>query len=218
LTATKFGKRTALLYIDPQTAVQFRKNIKSVEVFYSDNIGHILKWIVESNDFYPKLSLRIKDIQHVSTLFTSDEWNLYQYFIESSNSRSLVALLKWVNEASDRILADNIGVEPGDMYRMVETAEWLLYSLGEIARIIGRIDIVHEINILKLRVKFGIKTELIPLIQFEGVGRIRARALYNGGIVNAEKLAETSESKLAAISKVGPVLARKLKHQVSRHK
>ena len=218
LTATKFGKRTALLYIDPQTAVQFRKNIKSVEVFYSDNIGHILKWIVESNDFYPKLSLRIKDIQHVSTLFTSDEWNLYQYFIESSNSRSLVALLKWVNEASDTILADNIGVEPGDMYRMVETAEWLLYSLGEIARIIGRIDIVHEINILKLRVKFGINTELIPLIQFEGVGRIRARALYNGGIVNAEKLAETSESKLAAISKVGPVLARKLKHQVSRHK
>ena len=123
-----------------------------------------------------------------------------------------------MNEASDTILSGNIGVEPGDMYRMVETAEWLLYSLGEIARIIGRIDIVHEINILKLRVKFGIKTELIPLIQFEGVGRIRARALYNRGIVNAEKLAETSESKLAAISKVGPVLARKLKHQVNRHK
>jgi helicase len=123
-----------------------------------------------------------------------------------------------VNEASDKILADNIGVEPGDMYRMVETAEWLLYSLGEIAKIIGRIDIVHEINVVKLRVKFGIKTELIPLIQFEGVGRIRARALYNGGIVNAEKLAESSESKLAGIPRVGPILARKLKHQVGRHK
>ena len=218
LTATKFGRRTSLLYIDPQTAVQFRKNIKSVEVFYSDNIGHFLRWIVESNDFYPKLSLRIKDIQLVNTLFTSYEWNLYQDFIESSNSRSLVALLKWVDEASDRILADRIGVEPGDMYRMVETAEWLLYSLGEIAKIIRRIDIVHEINILKLRVKFGIKTELIPLTQFEGVGRIRARALYDGGIVNAEKLAESSESKLAAIPKVGPTLARKLKHQVSRRK
>jgi helicase len=218
LTATKFGRRTSLLYIDPQTAVQFRKNIKSVEVFYSANIGRFLRWIVESNDFYPKLSLRIKDIQLVNTLFTSYEWNLYQDFIESSNSRSLVALLKWVDEASDRILADSIGVEPGDMYRMVETAEWLLYSLGEIAKIIRRIDIVHEINILKLRVKFGIKTELIPLTQFEGVGRIRARALYDGGIVNAEKLAESSESKLAAIPKVGPTLARKLKHQVSRRK
>jgi len=218
LTATKFGKRTALLYIDPQTAVQFRKNIKSPDVSYSDNIGHILRWIVESNDFYPKLSLRIKDVQRVSALFTSDEWDRYQNIIESSNSRSLVALLKWVNEGSDRILADNIGVEPGDMYRMVETAEWLLYSLGEIAKIIGRMDIVHEIDVLKLRVKFGIKTELLPLIQFEGVGRIRARALYDGGFINAKKIAESSESKLAAIPKVGPIIARKLKHQVSRHK
>ncbi len=219
LTATKFGRRTSLLYIDPQTAVQFRKNIKLMgEDSYLDDTGHLLRWTVESNDFYPKLSLRIKEMQLASSLFTSDQWSLYQDIIESSNSRSLVALLKWIDEASERMLSDSIGVDPGDMYRMVETAEWLLYSLGEIAKIIGRMDIVHKVNSLKLRVRFGIKTELISLIQFEGVGRIRARALYDAGIINANNLAETSESKLAAIPKIGLVLARKLKRQVNRRK
>ena len=135
-----------------------------------------------------------------------------------SNSRSLVALLKWVDEANERTLADTIGVEPGDMYRMVETAEWLLSSLGEIAKLFRIRNIVREIQILKLRMKFGIKTELIPLIHFEGVGRIRARALYSTGIINGEKLAEASESKLAAISKIGPALAKKLKDQVNQKK
>jgi helicase len=222
LTATKFGKRTSLLYIDPQTSVQFRENIKSFQARskfeYNDYVGHFLNWVVQANDFYPKLSLRSKEIKLGSTFFSSHEWNLYHELIEMSNSRSLVALLKWVDEANERTLADTIGVEPGDMYRMVETAEWLLYSLGEIAKLFRIRNIVHEIQILKLRMKFGIKTELIPLIHFEGVGRIRARALYNTGITNGEKLAEASESKLAAISKIGPALAKKLKDQVNQKK
>lgn len=219
LISTRFGKRTSLLYLDPQTSVQFRENMKSFRANSNyDYLGNFLSWIVESNDFYPKLSLRSKELKLGSELFGSNEWDLYQDLIHRTNSRSLVALLKWVDEATERTLSDKIGVEPGDMHRMVENAQWLLYTMGEIATLFKIEKIVEEIQNIKLRMEFGIKSELIPLVGYEGIGRIRARALYNAGISNGQKIAEVSESKLAAISKIGPSLARKLKSQVNQDK
>lgn len=222
MKATKFGKRTSLLYIDPLTSVHFRENIKSLQErskFKSNLYGALfLSWIVQTNDFYPKLSLRSKDTNFNNILFNQHDWDLYHDMIETSNSRSLVGLLKWIDEATERIIADTIGVEPGDMYRMVENAEWLLYSLGEIAKLFKMQNLVHEIQNLKIRMKFGIKEELIPLIYFQGIGRIRARALYDAGIINAEKIDNTSESNLAAISKIGPALAKQLKEQINSKK
>jgi len=217
LIPTKFGKRTSLLYVDPQTSVQFRENIKSFRAVSTyDYLGNFLSWIVESNDFYPKLSLRSKELKLGSALFGSHEWKLYQELIQRTNSRSLIALLKWVNEATERTLSDTIGVEPGDMHRMVENAQWLLYTMGEIAKLFRIQKIVEEIQIIKLRMEFGIKSELIPLIYFEGIGRIRARALHNAGFTDGQKIAGASESKLAAISKIGPSLARRLMVQANQ--
>ena len=219
IKATKFGKRTSFLYIDPLTSVQFRENIKSQQErskFKSSGYeGLFLSWIVQSDDFYPKLSLRNKDTNIDSILFNQHDWNLYQDIVETSNSRSLVALLKWIEETTEKTLADTIGVEPGDMYRMVESAEWLLHSFGEIAKLFKMQDLVNKIQTLKVRMKFGVRKELIPLIYFQGVGRIRARALFDAGIINGEKIRDASESKLAAIPKIGPALAKKLKVQTN---
>jgi helicase len=220
IKATKFGKRTSFLYIDPLTSVQFRENIKTLQAgskFKSNGFeGLFLSWIVQTNDFYPKLSLRNKDTNFVTVLFNHDDWNIYQEIVETSNSRSLVALLKWIDETSEKMLADTIGVEPGDMYRMVESAEWLLHSLGEMAKLFKIQDLVHSIEILKTRMKFGIRKELIPLIYFQGIGRIRARALFDAGVINGEGVRDASESKLGAIPKIGPALAKKLKDQTNQ--
>jgi helicase len=55
---------------------------------------------------------------------------------------------------------------------------------------------------------------LIPLIQLEGIGRIRARALYKAGITSATEIDKISESKLGSIPKIGVKLAKKLKNQI----
>jgi helicase len=65
-----------------------------------------------------------------------------------------------------------------------------------------------------LRIKHGVKSELIPLIQLEGIGRIRARALYKAGITNVAEIDKISESKLGSIPKIGVKLAKKLKNQI----
>jgi helicase len=65
-----------------------------------------------------------------------------------------------------------------------------------------------------LRIRHGIKSELIPLIQLEGIGRIRARSLYKSGITNVTQIDKISESKLGSVPKIGVKLARKLKNQI----
>jgi helicase len=55
---------------------------------------------------------------------------------------------------------------------------------------------------------------LIPLIQLEGIGRIRARSLYRAGITDVAMIEKISESKLGSIPKIGVKLAKKLKSQI----
>jgi helicase len=221
--ATDFGRRNSLLYIDPVTAVEFRKAIQSIKLQTTDvnndnkyTLG-FLHLITNSPDFYPKLSLRKKDVEELITIFQEHSSELLYQISEYDCSRSLIALYKWINETSDRVLNDRFGIEPGDMHRIAENSEWLAYSLYEVSKVIKREDLLGSIHKLKVRIKYGIKEELSSLVTLEGIGRIRARALYDAGLTNIGKVTNTSESKLSAIPKIGPTVAKKLKQQLRSH-
>jgi helicase len=221
--ATDFGRRNSLLYIDPVTAVEFRKAIQSIQRHTTDvnndnkyTLG-FLHLITNSPDFYPKLSLRKKDVDELITIFQEHSSELFYRINEYECSRSLIAVYKWINETSDRVLNDRFGIEPGDMHRIAENSEWLAYSLYEVSKVIKREDLLGSLYKLKIRIKYGIKEELSSLVTLEGIGRIRARALYDAGLTNIGKVTNTSESKLSAIPKIGPTVAKKLKQQLRSH-
>ncbi|HEX7141076.1 MAG TPA: helix-hairpin-helix domain-containing protein, partial [Nitrososphaeraceae archaeon] len=102
-----------------------------------------------------------------------------------------------------------------DMHRIAESADWLLYTLDEFAKLFNRNDILETLSDLRIRTKYGVKQELLPLIKLEGVGRIRARALYNAGFVDIKILKSTAESTISSISKIGPSIAKKIKKQLT---
>src|ERR687898_564014 len=165
-------------------------------------------------DFYPKFGLRKKDIEE----FCSDieqyrDEQLYP-INEYDYSRSLWALHKWINESTDKILSDRIGVEPGDMHRIVEVAEWLAYSLYEVAKLLKRGDLLPEIHSLRLRIKHGVKEELLALVRLKGIGRVRARSLYAAGLSDPSKIANATDTRLAAVSNIGPGIAKAIKEQL----
>ena len=221
--ATDFGRRNSLLYIDPVTAVEFRKAIQSIQRQTTDvnndnkyTLG-FLHLITNSPDFYPKLSLRKKDVDELITIFQEHSSELFYQINEYECSRSLIAVYKWINETSDRVLNDRFGIEPGDMHRIAENSEWLAYSLYEVSKVIKREDLLGSLYKLKIRIKYGIKEELSSLVTLEGIGRIRARALYDAGLTNIGKVTNTSESRLSAIPKIGPTVAKKLKQQLRSH-
>jgi len=214
LMATKFGKRISLLYIDPKTGIHFKKNLDNYNSNKINDGTNFLHWICDSFDFYPKLTLRQNEIEYFERMFEKHKLSSYGLSNYDYSLKNLIILLEWIDESSEASLNEKIGVEPGDLYRMVETTYWLSYCLYEIAKLIGRKDLLAGINILRLRIRHGIKSELIPLIQLEGIGRIRGRSLYKAGITNINQIDKISESKLGSIPKIGVKLARKLKDQI----
>ena len=64
------------------------------------------------------------------------------------------------------------------------------------------------------RVDKGVKAELIPLARLEGVGRVRARILYNAGLKTIRDLKRASIDKLMSLPLIGPRIAKRIKEQV----
>jgi helicase len=216
--ATEFGRRTSLLYINPSTAVEFRDALERVE--RSSRTGKhtlgFLHLISSSADFYPRLSLRRNDRDEISLLIHDRSAELLYEISEYDCSRSFWALYEWTDETTEKVLSDKMGVEPGDMHRIVETAEWLAYSLYEVAKLLRREDLLPELYNLRTRIRYGVKEELLPLVALEGIGRVRARALYGAGFTDTTKIAGAPQERLAAISKIGPTVAQKLKDQLKK--
>jgi helicase len=214
--ATEFGRRTSLLYIDPVTAIAFRNALERVERGEGKHALGFLHLITSSPDFYPKLSLRKKDYDELSLLIQDRGSELLYDVSEYDCTRSFWALCEWMEETGDKVLGDKMGVEPGDMHRMVEMGEWLVYSLYEVAKLLRREDLLAELYSLRTRIKYGVKEELLPLVSLEGIGRVRARALYAAGLTDIGKIAKAQQAKLASIPKIGPAAAEKLKDQLRK--
>jgi helicase len=172
--------------------------------------------IADSPDFYPKLSLRKTDYDQISILIQRRGNELLYPISEYDCSRSFWALCWWIEETTEKVLSDKIGVEPGDMHRIVEIANWLAYSLYEVAKLLRREDLMPELYNLRTRIRYGVKEELLPLVVLEGIGRVKARALYNAGFTDVPKIAKASQAKLASVPKIGPTVADKLKHQLKK--
>ncbi|MGA8106253.1 MAG: DEAD/DEAH box helicase [Nitrososphaeraceae archaeon] len=173
-----------------------------------------LHLITESPDFYPKFALRKRDIEEFCSDIEEHRSELVYPINEFECSRSLWALYRWINESTDKILSDKIGVEPGDMHRIVEIADWLAYSLYEVAKLMKRSDLLVEIHRLRLRIKYGVKEELLKLIRLKGIGRVRARSLYGIGFTDLTEIANASEAQLSAVSDIGPTIAKNIKEQL----
>jgi helicase len=63
-----------------------------------------------------------------------------------------------------------------------------------------------------------VKEELLPLVALEGIGRVRARALYGAGFRDVASVSRAPQENLAAISKIGPAVAKKLKEQLAKRR
>ncbi|MBI3842631.1 MAG: RNA helicase, partial [Thaumarchaeota archaeon] len=213
--ATEFGKKTSMLYIDPLTAVYFRKALHKTSKGRKHTLG-FLHLITNSEDFFPKFSLRNKDYETVGTLLENNVSELIENISEYDCSRSLLAMHSWINESSEISLSDNLGIESGDMHRMTDNVDWLAYSLYELAKLEKRDNLLDELSVLRQRITYGIKEELVELVKIRGIGRIRARALYKNGIKNLHDLSEISLDNLAKIEKIGLSVAENIKTQLKK--
>jgi helicase len=224
LFATEFGRRVSILYVDPATGVLFRDALRRMEPGRDYTVG-LLQLVAKCPDFEPKFPLRSRDYdqalsfmeEHRGEMLEPSRSRRYSDYEEVlQDMRTVMALYGWIDEWREEQILSRLGVEPGDMHRAVDNAEWLLHSLGELARLFRKGELVRQIEMLRRRVVSGVAEELVELTTLQGVGRVRARSLYAAGYRTLEDLKEAPADRLALVEKIGTAVARRIKEQVSR--
>jgi helicase len=136
----------------------------------------------------------------------------YEEFL--SEIKCARVLYEWINETSEDGILQVHKVEPGDILRMVDTAKWLLHATHQLAELFGHKDLLKPTYQLQIRCAKGVKTELVPLVELEGIGRVRARALHNAGYKGMDELKRASVTDLMNVPLIGPSVAKRIKEQV----
>jgi helicase len=113
-------------------------------------------------------------------------------------------------------ITKNRGVGPGDIRAKVDMMDWIIYAMSEISYIFNP-PAIKRIRPLMTRIRYGVKEELMDLVSFRGVGRNRARILFDKGLKTRSDIVAIPEPELAAIPGIGSVLASRMKDQVGGH-
>jgi len=223
LYATDFGRRVSELYIDPLTAVVLRNGLRKGAMDVTDFTW--LHLICHTPDMRPILRPRRGDLEMVET-YAEERQEEFAIplnqeggdYIEREQFlgevKTAMVLGDWINEKTEADILEQHGVQPGDRYSAVHNAEWLLYSAHEIADIIGAPDHRRQLGELNDRVKHGVSKKLLPLVRLKGIGRVRARVLYNSGLTGIAELKRAPLQRLVALPLIGPRLAKSIKEQV----
>jgi len=221
--ATKFGRRVSELYIDPVSGVMLRDALNTRAPVLTDL--SFFQMIAHTPDMFPRLRPYSSEIDELA-LFTDQhrsEWMLpvpnqwedhiaYEEFL--TEAKTAWVLHAWVEEATEDQIIEQFRVQPGDLYRTIESARWLLYASHELARLFGHKDILNSLDAVMERIEKGVKAELLPLVRLEGIGRVRARILHNAGLKTLDDLKKAPIEQLTSLPLIGPKLAKKIKDQV----
>ncbi|WP_135365434.1 ATP-dependent DNA helicase [Halosimplex halophilum] len=99
----------------------------------------------------------------------------------------------WASEVDEEAITDRYDVGPGDVRGKVETAQWLLGAAESLAGELG-LGLAPAIREARVRAEHGVREELTDLAGVRGVGRKRARRLYDAGIEDRAALREADKS------------------------
>ncbi len=224
IKTTRIGRRVSELYIDPLTAFHFiqclnRARKKEVQPF------SFLQVISNTIEMQPLLSIRTGEFSELNEEIAKrenfiiqeipKEWDLeFEDFLKSV--KTALMFEAWISEATEDQILTKFKVAPGEFYGRRHIADWLVYSLQELTLLLGYKDLLKEIRKLRVRLEYGVKEELIPLIKLKGIGRVRARKLYSSGLTSLQKLREIPLESLSRL--IGPKTAILIKEQLGQAK
>ncbi|MCW8802216.1 MAG: DEAD/DEAH box helicase, partial [Candidatus Bathyarchaeota archaeon] len=142
ILATPFGRRVSELYIDPLTGVTIRDALTNRADHVTD--VSLLHMISRTPDMYPKLrpyndemdklQFFIEDHQNEFMFDLPDPWMDRIGFEEFLGEAKMALVLdSWMNETSEDQMIEQFRVQPGDLYRLISNAKWLVHASHELA-------------------------------------------------------------------------------------
>jgi helicase len=219
LFPTRLGELVSRLYIDPLSASMI---IGGMEKMENKNIRYteltLLHLVCATPDMRP-LYLRSNDYEWLSDVVMEHHMEFvnipeqfkvdYEWFL--SEVKTACVMLEWINEKKEEDIVKKFGIGEGDIRALAETSLWLVHSMAEIGTFQKRASALKARQLVQ-RVEYGASPELLDLIQIRGIGRVRARKLYNAGFRDMEALRAADQKEIAKI--IGTKVATKVLKQI----
>jgi len=224
LKATKIGKKVSDLYIDPDSAHYMLESLERAEGTETRAISYLFM-LSRTSEMAPRLRVKDKewsDYQNAlqdAEIYLLDgvpnEWETgYESYLEAM--KTAMMMQSWVQEMDEERIMNEFGTAPGGIRAKMQNADWLLYGAKERTRMkeIDSKGVEKDIEKLRVRMKHGIKEELLDLVNYDQIGRVRARKLHDHGIKTQSQIREVNFEKLKKL--IGKKTAKKLKKQVGQ--
>ncbi len=221
--ATSFGRRVSELYVDPVSAVLIREGLRARAPHITDL--SFLHLVAHTPDIFPRLRPYGGEVDELA-LFVEEHKDEFMFeapgeFDERLDFEEFLGEAKvawvvqsWIEEVSEDTMIERFRVQPGDLYRLIDSSKWLLYASRELGYLLGQKDLLPKLSMVMERCAKGVKSELLPLVRLEGVGRARARILFNSGLKTIEDLKHAPVDRLTALPLIGARVAKRIKEQV----
>jgi helicase len=217
--ATKIGRKVSELYIDPDSAHLIIQGLERAEGSETRDISYLFM-LARTSELTPKLRVKDKEWSEYERMLndaepylleeTPQEWDVeYESFMNSI--KTAMMMNAWISEMEEEEIMNEFGIAPGGIRAKMQNADWLLYSSKELARM-KSLDVDSDLEKLRIRLKHGIDEELLGLVKYDQIGRVRARKLHDYGIRNKRDIKEVNFEKLKKL--IGKKTAGLLKEQV----
>jgi helicase len=205
LETTLLGKRVSELYLDPFTAdvivncLANRREKKPISFLHmvANTIEMGPASTVKQGE-YETIAEELEKNREFLLAKVPTEWDDgYEEFMKTFKTALL--LQTWMNESGEDYIFEAFKMAPGELRSRLEIADWIIYSSQELGMITNKGEIVIELKKLRTRLKYGVKEELLPLVKLKGIGRARARKLYDNGIKSFSSLQKAPKEKIVSL-------------------
>ncbi len=224
---TTLGGLTSRLYIDPLTTIIIRDGLNMLD--HKKNLPTIgLIHLMTLTPDSPRLNISKSDLEDVEKfshhvqdefIYTPENYDAFEdLYMYLSTIKTTWMISQWMEEEKEEMICDQFGIGPGDIYRHVESIEWLLYAAGMIAELFRKKDLTFHLENVRNRLRYGVQEELLELVKLKGIGRIRARKLFGQGFKTIKDLSNASNDELAHIPQIGKALAADILAQIKNLK
>ena len=211
LEATPLGLEVARLYMDPYSVPVARRLLAKARV-----TEPLALYAIASMPDMPRLPVSRREEDAIVERILEEapevgDVTLFDDPMELAAAKTALLLLDWVREEPEDVILERYGAGPGDVAGIAETGAWLAGGLARIAHHIGvPAEAAGLLSTLARRIRYGVREELLPLVSIPGVGRVRARRLYNHGYRSLLDLARARPQDLVRVPGIGPSIARQI--------
>lgn len=224
LIATPFGIRVSKLYIDPVSGCILRKGLEVAAgrgngsdfgfLHLACHTPDVTNMYLRRTDYDTTIELldKVGDELLVGVPDASTDPEEFEWFLSELKTASLAHM--WVSGVEEEKICEKFGVGPGDLHRILEEVEWIVYATYELCKLFKTRFLLPRLGKLWLRVKHGVTEELLELVKLRNIGRARAKTLYRAGYKTLDDLRRAGPMKLMKLPGFGPELVSSIMEQL----